>query len=72
MKHSFKHVDGRIYLVTNLQIWGENIVEETDITDEIMTEVDDYLDFHLGLGSDYKHTNGKISYEGKDKDKYKK
>jgi hypothetical protein len=66
MKHNFEHVDGRIYLVTTIQVWGGDVVERVDVTDKLMPVVDDYLDHHLGL-NDYKHTNGRISYTGENK-----
>ncbi|MER2007146.1 MAG: hypothetical protein ABS939_06800 [Psychrobacillus sp.] len=61
MRHSFKHVNGRIILVTS--------IGETDVTDDIMPVVDDYLDYHLEL-DDYKRIDGKIVYTGKDKGRY--
>lgn len=61
MRHSFKHVNGRIIIVTS--------IEEVDVTDDVMPVVDDYLDYHLGL-DDYKRIDGKIVYIGRDKDRY--
>lgn len=65
MKHSFEHVDGRIYLVTTTLVWGDSIVKRHDITDEIMPVVDNYLDTKLGL-DDYKRIDGVITYIGKE------
>jgi hypothetical protein len=63
----FRHENGRIILVIEQLIWGEWVTFlEKDVTDEVMPIVDDYLDHHLGL-SDYKHTNGRISYTGEKK-----
>lgn len=65
MKHSFEHVDGKIYLVTTTLVWGDSIVKRHDITDEIMPVVDNYLDTKLGL-DDYKRIDGVITYIGKE------
>jgi hypothetical protein len=66
MKYEFKHVDGRIIMVTTLQIWGGDVTNEYDVTDKLMKDgvVDDYLDFHLGLLPEYKMKTGKITYTG--------
>jgi hypothetical protein len=73
MKHNFEYENGRIYLVTTIQVWGGDVVNREDITDKLMNSgvVDDYLDHQLGL-DDYKRVNGVITYVGKDKDKYQK
>ncbi|MEE5181078.1 hypothetical protein JDW21_19425 [Bacillus subtilis] len=68
MKHKFELIDGRIYLITKIDIWG-GAVEKTDVTDEVMPVVDNYLDHLL---KDYKRVNGIVTYVGKDKDRYKK
>jgi hypothetical protein len=73
MKHNFEYADGRIYLVTTIQVWGGDVVERTDVTEKLMDSgvVDDYLDHKLGL-DDYKRIDGVTTYVGKDKDKYNK
>ncbi|MGV4321125.1 hypothetical protein [Bacillus mojavensis] len=70
MKHKFKLINGRIYLITELSIW-DGVIEEIDVTDQVMPVVDEYLD-HNQLLDDYKRINGVVTYIGKDKDKYKK
>jgi hypothetical protein len=49
MKSEFKHVDGKIIMVTIVTVWGGDIVTEEDVTEQVMPVVDDYLDHHLGL-----------------------
>jgi hypothetical protein len=49
IKVNFKHKDGKIYLVMSQLIWGETIVHEREITEDVMPVVDDYLDEQLGL-----------------------
>jgi hypothetical protein len=49
IKVSFKHKDGKIYLVMSQLVWGEEIVHEREITEDVMPIVDDYLDEKLGL-----------------------
>ena len=72
VKYEFRHVEGRIQMVVTVFMDEDNKIESyVDVTDDVMPVVDEYLDFHLGI-SDLKHTNGRISYEGKDKNRYKK
>lgn len=71
MKNKFEHRDGRIYLITTIQIWDGDVVNEYDVTDQMKPIIDDYLDYHLII-NDYAHVDGKIIYEGKDKDRYQK
>jgi hypothetical protein len=49
IKISFKHENGEIYLVMSQQIWGETIVEQRKITEDVLPTFDDYLDEKLGL-----------------------
>lgn len=65
MKHSFEHVDGRIYLVTTTLVWGDSIVKRHDITDEIIPVIDNYLNTKLGL-TYYKRIDGVITYIGEE------
>ena len=69
MKFEFKHVDGKIILVTTLQVWGGDVTNEIDVTDKVMPVVDDMLDFHLGLSKDgeYKHKGTRLNYVGENK-----
>jgi hypothetical protein len=49
IKISFKHENGKIYLVMSQLVWGEEIVHEREVTEDVMPVVDDYLDEQLGL-----------------------
>jgi len=51
LKHHFEYVDGKIYLVITVKIWGGDIVNRHDVTDEVMPLVDKYLDDKLGLSN---------------------
>lgn len=63
MKFEFKHVEGRIILASTIQVWGEDMTTEIDVTDKVMPVVDDYLDHHLGLkDSKYSVENAKVKY----------
>lgn len=48
VKHSFKFKDGRIYLITNLEIWGGNVTNEIDVTEELTPIFNDYAS-HLAF-----------------------
>jgi hypothetical protein len=71
MKHSFELIDGRIYLVLTTQVWGSDIVDKRDVTDELKPVFNDMIDISFnGLG--YKIIDNVLTYVGEDKDRYQK
>jgi hypothetical protein len=44
----FKHVEGKIILVVEHLLWGEWVTSfETEVTEEVIPVVDDYLVFNV-------------------------
>lgn len=47
MKFKFESVKGRLYLITETRVWDSVETKKIDVTDDIMTAVDDMLDFKI-------------------------
>lgn len=47
MKFELEHVEGKIFLVVTIQIWGGDVTEKHDITEKFDSVLDDYVDFHF-------------------------
>ena len=43
MEQKFKYENGRFYLITNLKVWGENITECKDVTEELRPMINQFL-----------------------------